>query len=307
MQRNEWRGCGLGLAAAVIWGGYLAVSRAAVLHGLEAADIASLRFLVAGACFLPWLLFGGRKAVALASWRMLLLAFLIGPPFVLLGVGGFAFAPLAHAALLQPAALLAGSLVFSRWLLGESLAPRRIVALTIVLSGLGITFWPGAGADGSSLPGDAMFILSALMWALFASLQRRWRIGSVTATAAVSLLSAAVMLPACLLAGVGHGLLALPLAELLLQAVVQGLLVGVIAILAFTKSVALLGAGRAAFFPALVPALALVIGIPVAGEVPSPAQWVGLAVVSSGLLLGVVGPRPRGGRAQAGSADRAPL
>ncbi len=287
MRRRELLGCGLGLTAALIWGGYLAVSRAAVLQGLAAGDVAVLRFLVAGACFLPWLILRRGAGSGLLSGRMLLLAFLIGPPFVLLGVGGFAYAPLAHAALLQPAGLLAGSLVFSYWLLGEGVTARRLAALAIVLSGLAVTFWPGSAPSGGTLRGDAMFLLSALMWALFATLQRRWRVDPVRATAAVSLLSALAMLPAVALLGAGQGLLALSVADLVLQALVQGLLVGVLAILAFTKSVAILGAARAAFFPALVPALALLIGIPVAGEMPGPTHWLGLAIVTLGLLSGL--------------------
>jgi len=60
-----------------------------------------------------------------------------------------------------------------------------------------------------------------------------------------------------------------------------------------TLVVALLGPMRAALFPALVPVLAVLAGVPVAGEWPEPVQWLGLAVVVAGLPLamGVLGRR----------------
>ena len=68
------------------------------------------------------------------------------------------------------------------------------------------------------------------------------------------------------------------------------MLAGVAAMLCYTRAVQLLGAGRAAIFPALVPVTAIVVGIPLTGEFPTPSQFAGLAVVTLGMLvaLGVV-------------------
>ena len=55
-------------------------------------------------------------------------------------------------------------------------------------------------------------------------------------------------------------MIALGFWENLLQAMMQGLLAGPGAIYLFTRSVVLLGAGRAAVFPTLVPPCVLLIG-----------------------------------------------
>ena len=68
----------------------------------------------------------------------------------------------------------------------------------------------------------------------------------------------------------------------LLQAVVQGLLAGALPIYLFARVIILLGAGRAATFPALVPGFALIIGYFALGIVPSIAQLVGLVIVVIG-------------------------
>jgi drug/metabolite transporter (DMT)-like permease len=74
-------------------------------------------------------------------------------------------------------------------------------------------------------------------------------------------------------------------------------LAGGLAVIAYGKAVTSLGAGRAAIFPALVPAFSLIIGVPVTGEVPTEPQLVGIAIVSIGLVLALdlVGslPQPR--------------
>ena len=62
----------------------------------------------------------------------------------------------------------------------------------------------------------------------------------------------------------------------------QGLLAGVLPIYLFARAVILLGAGRAATFPALVPGFSLIIGYLALGVVPSLAQLIGLVIVVIG-------------------------
>jgi drug/metabolite transporter (DMT)-like permease len=71
---------------------------------------------------------------------------------------------------------------------------------------------------------------------------------------------------------------------LTMQVVFQGLGAGLVAMLAFSRAVALLGSGRAAFFGALVPGAASVLAIPVLGEVPTGLQLLGIVAVVLGLL-----------------------
>ena len=59
----------------------------------------------------------------------------------------------------------------------------------------------------------------------------------------------------------------------------QGIFAGAGATYLFTRSVVLLGAGRAAVFPSLVPGFTLLIGFLALGEVPSLAQLAGFAIV----------------------------
>lgn len=73
-----------------------------------------------------------------------------------------------------------------------------------------------------------------------------------TVTSVVSVLSAAVYVPSYAWVIGAVRLLAAPLPMLAAQILVQGVLSGVVAVIAFSKAAQIIGAGRAAVFPALV-------------------------------------------------------
>ncbi len=213
---------------------------------------------------------------------------------MLAGVGGYAFAPLAHGALIQPAAVTVGSIALAAWVLRDRPTRERLAGVAVILGGLAVVAGPGLFAGGAMTPvGDAMFLAAGLMWAGFSVLAKRWGAGPLEATVLVCVLSGVVLVPVVAVTSGFGRILALPAPELAAQLVVQGVLSGVVAVLAFTAAVKWLGASRAAAFPAMVPVTATLIGIPVAGEWPTALQLGGLAIVVAGLALavGLVGPR----------------
>ncbi len=299
---GERAGLLFGAVAALIWGGYLAVTRRAVELGLHADDLAFIRYVTAGALMLPWFLRHrplGRDGI---GWRQgLLLALLAGPPFVLAGASGFLFAPLAHSAVIQLGSLTLMSFILSAALLGDKPGGQRLAGLAIIVAGLAITAGPGVLHGGAGTwKGDLLFALAGSMWALFTVLHRRWNLPPVPATAVVSVLSGALYAPFYLVTS-GSRLLTLDPWLLLELAVMLGGLSGVVALFAFSRAVHYLGSARASLFPTLAPSIAILIGVPLTGEVPTMLQLVGVAVVTSGLLLAVQASRPRGERVQRSS------
>lgn len=116
---------------------------------------------------------------------------------------------------------------------------------------------------------------------------RKWRIDPVRATAVVAVLTAVIVVPGYLAHHGAGRLAALPADAVLVQGVAQGLIQGVITIPAYSKAVAILGVSRAVLFPAVVPAISILIGIPLVGEWPDATQIAGLALVTFGLLAAV--------------------
>jgi drug/metabolite transporter (DMT)-like permease len=287
------RGLALGLGAALIWGGYLAFARAGVADGLHPEDFALLRFGVASIVMLPFLLKTGVATLAGVGWgRAFALAIFAGPLFMLLIPGGYLFAPLPHGAVIPPASTVVCSLLTAAIFLGDRSSLSRIAAVGLILIGLVCIAGSGlfAGKGGQTWIGDLMFFSAGLLWAIFTVLQQRWAVGPMQATTALSVMSLLLLLPPFLLWSSFDRLLALPPAMLAAQIAIQGVLAGAVAVIAYVSAVVALGASRAAVFPAMVPGTAILIGIPLTGEWPNALQWLGIAIVTLGLLaaLGVV-------------------
>lgn len=280
-----------GLAAVVMWALYFVYARQAAQAGLLPIDVIVLRYGVAGLILLPWLVRKGLRDLGGVGWgRGVVLALMVGPLFLTFGAGGFLFAPLAHGAVVQPstAALVATGIAIL--FLGEKLHAARIAGIAMVLGGIALIALAGStsGAPGA-WKGQLMFMAAGGCWAGFTILLRLWQLGAIAATAVASVLSAVVVVPGVLLFGTFDRLAALPTETLILQIVVHGVMAGVLAMVAYARSVALLGVGSAALFPAVVPAVALIMGIPLAGEVPTAPEWLGAVLATTGLAVALGG------------------
>ena len=284
------KGLLFGLIAVLIWGSSLAFARAGMTQGLVAMDFALFRYGSAGLLVLPWLLMHQPRTLAGVGWpKGIALAVLVGPLFILLGAGGYAFTPLAHGAVIQPAFAMMGTTALAAWVLRDRPPRARLLGIGVMVVGLAVIAGPGLFEGSSQAPlGDAMFAFAGLLWASFTVLTNHWRIKALPATAALSALSALFIIPVYLLTQNLGRITAMPLADLITQVLVQGVLAGVVAVVCFTRAAELIGAARAGIFPALVPAATILIGIPVTGEWPNAPQWTGLMLVSFGLLLAVV-------------------
>ena len=290
------KGLLFGLGAVLIWGSSLAFARAGMSQGLAAMDFALFRYGSAGIVMLPWLLLHQPRTLAGVGWpRGMALATLVGPLFILLGAGGYAYTPLAHGAVIQPAFAMMGTTVLAAWVLHDRPPRARLLGIAVMVMGLAVIAGPGLFEGGSQAPmGDAMFAFAGLLWASFTVLTNLWRVKALPATAALSAVSALFIIPVYLLTQDLGRITSLPLGDLLTQVVIQGVLAGVVAVVWFTRAAELIGAAGAGIFPALVPAATILIGIPVTGEWPTTSQWTGLMLVSIGLLMAMV-LRPRRG------------
>jgi drug/metabolite transporter (DMT)-like permease len=289
------KGALCGLAAAAIWGLLQASARLAATEGVTPFDLAALRFATAGLILLPWVLKRGIGDMAGTGWRKAaVLAMFIGPIFFMTNMGGYLFAPLAHGTVILPAIFTVIGILFARLFFGEVIGLSKAIGVGIVILGLLTISGPSFfHIEGRALIGDAMFATAAVMWASATVLVKRWRISPMQTTASVAVLSAAIYLPAYAAFGTPQHLSQLPLTTVAYHAAVSGVLAGIFAVLSFTRSVELLGPGRAAIYPALVPAFGILMGIPLTDEMPTLLQLGGLILVSLGLLtaIGAFGQR----------------
>lgn len=273
----------------LVWGAYLALAKQGVTGGLNGLDFAFIRYATAGFVMLPWLLRHDPLRLAGVGWRRgAMLAFVAGPLFIMAGVGGYAFAPLAHGAVVQPATIVIATTILAALIFRDRPDRARIIGIAVIIAGLAAIAGPSL-LRGSiqTLIGDGLFVIAGLLWAAFTVLTRRWGVKALPATAAVSVISLLVVVPGFLATQDFSRILALTPAALATQIIVQGVLSGVVAVVLFTRAAELIGPAKAAIFPALVPAAAILIGIPVAGEWPTATQVTGLGLVTFGLFVAV--------------------
>src|SRR5580658_2414224 len=274
--------CGAG--SALFWAFGFVAARHGVLIGMSPLVLALHRFIWPGFALLPVVAAGGFADLGGLGWRRgIALTLCGGLPLALWSYFGYVYVPLGHGSIIQPSCAAVGGLILARVVVKETLPLRRIAGAVTIVLGLAVIGAEALRTMGSQgLFGDLLFVAAGCSFAIFGMLLRLWRLPPMRATAVTSVLSL-VGLPILYFAY--DNFLAAGFSENLLQALVQGVFAGPAAIYLFTRAVVLLGVGRAAVYPSLVPPFALVIGLLTLGEVPSVSQLVGLAIVVVGFRL----------------------
>jgi drug/metabolite transporter (DMT)-like permease len=289
---NYPRGAVFGLAAVSIWAGWSAMTRLAVTTSLDAWDIPALRFGVAGLLLLPIVI---QRGLALDRLGWSGLAGLIvgtGAPYALVVALGLRFAPAYDAGALNPGCMPFFVALIAALSLGEKLSTTQKIGLSLILSGaLIIVGWRGTTWSISRSVGDVLFLVASFLSAGYTVIMRKSKLDPVHVAALVATGSLAVYAP--LYFGIrGLHLAQVPVADLTIQVIFQGIVVTIISLVLYCRAVLILGASGGSSFGALVPALSAVLAIPLLGEWPTASGWVGIVLISAGVYLASGGPLP---------------
>ena len=275
-----------GLLGILIYAGQFVITRWSIQRTLALWDVAALRFAVAGALMLPLLIrYGIRDAAGIGWPRAIVIGITVGAPYTLLLFAGLTFAPAAHGAVIISGGTPIMSTVLVAVWFGERLSTRRSVGLVTIFVGLILVAWPSLFEDGHRFVwvGDLLLLGASALWGAFTALTRRWQVDPLRGAAVVWVLALAYLPFYVAFAPVR--LLTAPPAEVVFQATYQGIGVAILALFLYTYATRALGPTSASLFMPLIPVVAVVLGIPVLGEVPSPVQFAGIFVVSAGMVL----------------------
>jgi drug/metabolite transporter (DMT)-like permease len=276
--------CGIG--AALCW----AIGLVSALHGisigLSPLEISLHRLAWTGLAFLPFVRSGAAADIAGVGWgRSIALTLSGGICLALFSNAGFILVPLGHGGLIQPSCAAFGGLVLATLVLKDKIYPSRILGGAALICGLVIIGYEALSTFGiGGILGDLSFAMAGFSFAIFGVLLKLWRIAPIRAVAITSVMSL-VLIPIQYFISGFDRMIAIGFSENLKLALVQGVLSGAAATFMFTRAVVLLGAARAAVFPALVPPLTLITGFVVLGNIPSALQIVGLVMVLIGFRL----------------------
>ncbi|GGC60041.1 DMT family transporter [Chelatococcus reniformis] len=294
------RGLAWAAIALAIFSGWFVVTRLGLARQVDVMDVIALRF-AGGALLLGPLLLGRSYRLPPRAWRQgLVLSLFWGVPFALLVSVGLKLTSAATAASITPTmtALFTGLVA---WLtLGEVPSRWRLFGYACIVAGVVGLVVSEVPANGRIDPlGVAALVGASALWAMYTARFRAGTLSGVQAVALVSIISCAAFLP--FYVGLGlSGLGALSFSELALHALYQGVLMSVVAMVAYNRAVALLGAGGAAAVMALVPVMATAAAVPVLGEVPTLGTALAICVIAPGVVLALAAPARRAVRAPTG-------
>ena len=195
--------------------------------------------------------------------------------------------------------LLPGSLplwtTLLMWLfLREQIGMNRSIGLLMIVCGdilVGGMSLLQAFDGGDVWIGDLLFMAAALCWSAYSVMVRRYGLDPVRATMAITAFAFVSFVPAYALL-VYLNVLPSHMAqaawsEIVFQAAFQGVGSVVVSGITFTQMIRTFGPIKSTMITALVPGLSALGAVVFLGEPLSWNLWVGLALVTSGILFGV--------------------
>ena len=287
ISREPVFGLAAGVLVLLIFSGNLVVSRVGAINTLTIYDVAALRFGIGALCVAPFL---GRVQWSNLTWRRAVtLAIAGGAVFSLFLLGGFVFAPVADGGIVVNGAMPVFAALMSWSIFGEGLGRWRMAGIGLIVIGVAATGWDALefGAPGQ-WRGHLLFLGAAACNSGFLAAVRGWRIGALDSLAAVMGLNALIYLPLWWLL-LPSALAEAPWQEIALQGIYQGVIAAFFAGFMIAYAARTLGSTRQAAIMSGAPALALLMAIPLLGEIPFWISVAGVVIVSIGILV-TVGP-----------------
>lgn len=249
--------------------------------------VATIRFALAAALLLGWCVLRGLplrlRRTDLPVIAGVALTSVAG--YNVLFLYGVTLAPPSHGAVLVPGLIPMATLILSRVVLGTPVARRQVVGVLLSIAGLALVVAPELGGDARTLAGDAMFAVSAVIWAAYTLIGRASRLDSAVLTLYGTAVGSLILLPLALLVPGGSGSPGDASLRALLSVVYLGSIGTVLSFVTFLQGIRLIGAARASAYTVLIPVFGLTLTVALLGEPITPVALVGAVVVLAGLRI----------------------
>ncbi|NUS68125.1 MAG: DMT family transporter [Ensifer adhaerens] len=268
----------------LIWAGWILATRHSAGTALRTIDLGLIRYGVPAILLAPvWL----KTGLLPRKLPLLLLVLMVA------GSGALFFQVSAFAIHSVPASsvgvLLGGSMPLATALIGitvfgERPDRMRVLGFAAILAGVAILLTRSLGSAASAgWSGYALLPTAATLWAIYTHAFRRSGLSPLQGSALIAIWSFLIHLG--LAACFGTTLASVPVQEIALQVTSQGILSGLVAMVAYGFAVKSLGGTQAAAFTALTPVLAMVGGAILLGEQIGPFEILAAVVTATGVAL----------------------
>lgn len=291
MDKSKVLGYAAALAVVAIWSSWLVVSKAGAVSTLSIYDMAALRYGVSSIIALPVVIYF-KPWREMTLLRIVVLTIVLGPVYILMVFGGFAYAPAAHGGIFMNGIVPAITLLLAwMWFKRRPFKSEFIGILGIIIGASLAAFDSSELQLSVSWRGDLLFIGGALFFSIYLVLSRLWNIGPTQLLLCSSLINAVTFVPVWYFF-LPTGLSDIATNELYLQILYQGIIPNTIGLLLVSFAVGRIGSSATAAFMAAVPAGGAILSMLILAEFPGPAGWAGLTIITPAiLLLAVIGNR----------------
>ncbi|HEV7317931.1 MAG TPA: DMT family transporter [Ensifer sp.] len=268
----------------LIWAGWILATRHSAGTAIGTIDLGLIRYGVPALLLAPvWL----KTGLLPRALPLSLLALMVA------GSGALFFQVSAFAIHSVPASsvgiLLGGSMPLATALIGvaafdERPDRMRLVGFAAIIAGVAILMTRNLAVSApAGWAGYALLPAAATLWAIYTHAFRRSGLSPLQGSALVAVWSFLIHL--ALAAVFGSTLAAVPAQEIALQVTSQGILSGLVAMVAYGFAVKSLGGTQAAAFTALTPVLAMIGGAVLLREPIGPFEILAALFTAAGVAL----------------------
>lgn len=280
--KNKRLGYGLAIAAALIWAGFIIISRMGGLSELTSFDVMAIRYVTCTSILFPLWWYKGR--FKLFTPKLIICSLIGGLAYALCAFSGFQNAPASHAALLLPGLMPLFIMSLSSLINKEKHGVNKWLGMGVITLGVIILFSSTVELEHSIILGDIYFVLAALLWSVFTVLVKRWKIPPWQVTVSLGLLTCLFYLP-IYLTTLPKMITEAGWSAVLVQVFYQGVMATIVQMIFYVKAVQIIGPSEMGAVMSVVPVVSGLAGIYIFGEVLSFQLIMGLILVSLGAFI----------------------
>ena len=284
------KGYGFAISAALIWAGFILVSRMGGISELLAYDVIAIRYLTCASILLPIWWF--KYPFKLFTPRLIICSLIGGLAYSLSAFSGFQLASASHAAILLPGMMPLFIIALSCLVNKESHGLQKWMGIMVITLGVAVLFsaelglWGGgmAAINFDVLLGDGWLVAAAFLWALFSVLIKRWNITPWQGTVSLALLTCVFYMPVYLIF-LPKAISQASWQDILLQGFYQGIMATIVQMIIYVKAVKEIGPASMGAVMSIVPVISVIAAIIVLNEALTQQLICGLLFVSFGAWL----------------------
>ena len=280
-------GVSTAVAAVTIWAVFLVNTRFAISSNFSVEEVMTLRLVTASIVTLPFMIKLGvlLRGQGFVSTIMIALVPSAVAPYII--SSGLFYASASDSGALAPGTLPFWAALFSFLLIGEKPSKLRLVGLLAIAIGalsVGLLQMLDGSSNPESWKGHLLFLLGACLWAIYTIYFKQARLRPVQGLVVGLFWGTLFLVPVLFMTG-EVSFSNVSIREIVWVCLLQGVLIGVLAMILYSIAIRCLGAAQTAAFGALTPILALFGGVVFLNETITTGGVMGIFLVAVGVIL----------------------